>query len=284
MCFLVLVLINENEYDSRIRVSIMKMVVVLKLNLDDFYKAEEELAIQLKKSLQEIQEVSKEKKENVVPMLHRLALVGFGSFFGGLSLMMAGLVVAPIVIPAALTIVGLSSLAGSAVVLFGGPLAVAAIFGLTGSGLVGYMITKRTAGLTQFQFQKIPITEEVTAVKVIESKNPLLDIETVHVTLDDDLFKETESNDHLIHEDDLILTENDEKVYKKVFENVKQDKVFVKEENNKFIIKSIQPEKKIQLSKFDEIFQLLQVENLDKLEKKIPPPVEFKFKLIFTDF
>jgi hypothetical protein len=284
MCFLVLVLINENEYDSRIRVSIMKMVVVLKLNLDDFYKAEEELAIQLKKSLQEIQEVSKEKKENVVPMLHRLALVGFGSFFGGLSLMMAGLVVAPIVIPAALTIVGLSSLAGSAVVLFGGPLAVAAIFGLTGSGLVGYMITKRTAGLTQFQFQKIPITEEVTAVKVIESKNPLLDIETIHVTLDDDLLKETESNDHLIHEDDLILTENDEKVYKKVFENVKQDKVFVKEENNKFIIKSIQPEKKIQLSKFDEIFQLLQVENLDKLEKKIPPPVEFKFILIFTDF
>ena len=274
MSFLVLCLINENEYDSRIRVSTMKMTVILKLKLFDFYNAEEELSIQLKKSLQEIEEISKEKKENIIPMLHRIALIGTGSFLGGLGLMLTGLVVSPLIIPAALGIIGLSSLAGSTIVLFGGPFVIAGLFGLSGSGLVGYMVSKRTAGLNQFQFYKIPIYKNDFNVQeeeeeIIEEekekelkgikKNFLLNIDEINVEIDKNLLLETESNDFLIHEDDLILTEKDEKEYKKIYPsnkieeeeekeikvemNEKKKKIFfVKEENEKLIINEIKEE------------------------------------------
>eukprot|EP01080_Neovahlkampfia_damariscottae_P002462 gene2462-3172_t len=284
MCFLVLALINENEYDSRIRVTAMKMSVILKLKLNEFYDAEEELSIQLKKSLQEIEEISKEKKENIIPTLHRLALIGLGSFVGGVGLMFTGLVITPILLPAALGVIGLSSLAGSTIVLFGGPFIVAGLFGLSGSGLGGYMVKKRTDGLNQFQFQKIPIfKDEIDFEKVLENKNPLLDIEEINVEIDENLLIETESNDNLIHEDDLILTEKDEMLYKNIYtpkKDEKKNRCFVKEENDKLIIKEIKNEK-IQLSKIDEILKLIQFEKSkenENLKKIIPPPITNEMK------
>jgi pimeloyl-ACP methyl ester carboxylesterase len=289
--FLVLSLINEEKYDSRIRVSLMKMATILKIDLEEFYNAEDDLAAQLDEKLQEIQKITKEEKsKSAASTLGRIVLVGGASFLGGAALLGIGILAAPLIIPAILGVLGTVGIIGAGVgsitamgasiLLLGGVPLVAGVFGATGAGLAGYQLVKRTSGIKHAEFHRInKLTEKVefedhpkfkskSLIKYEFDVNEDLLKQKIQEK-DSDLLKEGVFENSTLKEEEKEILEQapiivPEKETKKIQEPEKESEKEVHNVEEQKIVEKIQESKE----KTDKIVKKLEVKKIEVPKQK----------------
>eukprot|EP01080_Neovahlkampfia_damariscottae_P003516 gene3516-6163_t len=271
--FLALTLLHEKKYDSRVRVSLNEMASILKIDLEEFYKAEDDLAIQLGEKLEEIKKVSEQqKKKSALNTIGRMALVGGASLIGGTALLVTGLLAAPLVIPAIVGVLGTIGVVGagvasitamgSSIIILGGVPLVAGVFGATGAGLVGYQVLKRTAGISYAEFQRIEFLNEKVDFKDSKFKSEKLKKYEFDIKEEEDMkiFTQKPDKEILKNEDEIIQEINEKK------QPIEQEKQPLKQE--KQIIEKKQ-EIKIEKQKIEEKKEERVLSEINK-EKEIP--------------
>eukprot|EP00761_Pharyngomonas_kirbyi_P002824 gb/GECH01002828.1/.p1 GENE.gb/GECH01002828.1/~~gb/GECH01002828.1/.p1 ORF type:complete len:558 (+),score=137.25 gb/GECH01002828.1/:1-1674(+) len=154
--------LKHGTYDSRIRVLIHKLSIMLGIEVDRVAAAEDGLAMELQKALEKI-----ELENRNTSSKGRWWKIGLGAVVGGTALILTGGLAAPIVLPAlgglavavsgAASVVGLGSAAaaGGALLMAGGVPMITGLFGATGAGLTAYKMSKRTGSLSRFEFQSM---------------------------------------------------------------------------------------------------------------------------------
>jgi len=146
----------SGRYDARNRVALRSLTSHLGVPWECIAAAEDEIAASLElKHLLQVEECDEELilSESTTG---RWWKVGLGAALGGGALMLTGSLTAPLMLPAfggLMSTVGLGALSHTAAA--GSMPVIAGLFGLTGAGVTGMKIARRTAGVQEFGFEQL---------------------------------------------------------------------------------------------------------------------------------
>ncbi|XP_012286477.1 transmembrane and coiled-coil domain-containing protein 4 isoform X2 [Orussus abietinus] len=152
---MVLLAVNEGEYDARQRVLIREVASILNVPFELVEMYEYSLVKYLSQGVgsQSEKGLKETARRNKISKVKRYAAIGFATVAGGTLIGLTGGLAAPFIGIGVGTILGgasavaLGSTAGAAIV--------GSIFGVAGAGLTGYKMNKRVGQVEEFGFQSM---------------------------------------------------------------------------------------------------------------------------------